>query len=215
MTELVDKRVVDYAEAHSTASPGYLATVEAATRADFPMWGMMVGRQEGRFLELLVFALGARHVLEIGTFTGYSSISMAAGLPEGGRITTCDLDPHHVATARRNIAASPYADRIEVLEGPAIETVSGLPGPFDFVFIDADKTGYDAYFEAVLPKLAPRGLIAFDNTLFAGGVLDESNDNESAVALRRLNDKLAADPRVVVAFTTIRDGVTLVRRAEA
>jgi predicted O-methyltransferase YrrM len=215
MAELIDRRVVDYAETHSTPSPDYLATVEESTRTDFAMWPMMVGRQEGRFLELLVFALGAKRVLEIGTFTGYSSISMAAGLPEGGRITTCDIDPHHVETSRRNIAASPYADRIEVLEGPALETVASLPGPFDFVFIDADKTGYDAYFEAVLPKLAPRGLIALDNTLFAGGVLDGTNENESAVALRSLNDKLAADPRVVVAFTTIRDGVTLVRRAEA
>ncbi len=213
MAELIDPRVVSYAEAHSTEPPGHLQEVERGTREGFPAWGMMVGRQEGRFLELLVWAIGATDVLEIGTFTGYSSLAMAAGLAPGGRITTCDIDPVHLATARANIAASPFADRIEVLEGPALESIAGLAGPFDLVFIDADKTGYDAYFEAVLPKLKPRGLIVADNTLFHGGVLEETDGSDSAVALRRFNDKLASDPRVVCAFTTIRDGVTLIRRA--
>jgi len=211
--DLIDPRVVEYAEAHSTEPDPHLRAIYAETKENFKWWGMMVGRQEGRYLEMLVFAVGATRVLEIGTFTGYSSIAMAGGLAPGGKITSCDIDPVHVETARRNIAASPYADRIEVIEGPALETVATLEGPFDFVFIDADKSGYDAYFEAVLPKLAPRGLIACDNTLFGGTVLEE-NDHADGSALRRFNDKLVKDPRVVVAFTTVRDGVTLVRRSD-
>ena len=215
VTDLIDPRVVAYAEQHSTAPPTHLGTVAEATRDAFPAWGMMVGVQEGRFLELLVHATAAASVLEIGTFTGYSSLSMAAGLAPGGRIITCELDPVHAATARANIAASPHADQIEVREGPALATVDGLAGPFDLVFIDADKTGYDAYFEAVLPKLAPRGLIVIDNTLQGGRVLDDHDSSASARAVRALNDKLVADRRVVVAFTTIRDGVTLVRHRSA
>jgi caffeoyl-CoA O-methyltransferase len=215
VTDLIDPRVVAYAEAHSTPPPTHLGTVAEATRDAFSAWGMMVGVQEGRFLELLVFAASAASVLEIGTFTGYSSLAMAAGLPPGGRIVTCELDPLHAATARANIAASPHADQIDVVEGPALVTVAGLPGPFDLVFIDADKTGYDAYVEAVLPKLAPRGIIVIDNTLQAGRVLDDQDNSASAAAVRALNDKLVADPRVVVAFTTVRDGVTLVRRRPA
>ncbi|HMD44594.1 MAG TPA: class I SAM-dependent methyltransferase [Acidimicrobiales bacterium] len=213
MAEFMEPRVVAYAEDHSTPLPAYLERVDEHTRENFPAWGMMVGRQEGRFLELVVFALGATRVLEIGTFTGFSSIAMAAGLAPGGAITTCEVDPVHVTTARANITASPYEDRIEVVEGPALATIEHLDGPFDFVFIDADKTGYDAYFEAVLPKLARRGLIALDNTLQRGEVLDPVGAHDGAVAIAALNDKLAADRRVVCAFTTIRDGVTLVRRA--
>ncbi|MHB8221175.1 MAG: O-methyltransferase [Acidimicrobiales bacterium] len=213
MSEIVDPEAVRYADEHSTALPGYLTTVEEQTRRDFPSWGMMVGRQEGRFLELMVFATRAEHVLEIGTFTGFSSIAMAAGLAPGGTIATCEVDPHHAATARENIAASPYANRITVYEGPALQTIASLSGPFDLVFIDADKTGYDAYFEAVLPKLAPRGVILADNTLFYGGVLPGSPPERNADALKQFNDKLVADPRVVCALTTIRDGVTVIRRA--
>ncbi len=213
MPELTDPAVVEYAETHSTPPPSWLAAVDQSTRSESDWWVMMVGRQEGRFLELLVFAAGARRVLEIGTFTGYSSIAMAAGLPEGGRITTLEVSAEHAAMARRNIGASPYAPVIEVVEGPALESLARLDGPFDLVFIDADKVSYDAYFEAVLPKLSERGLIVADNTLYGGGVLADDPADESARALAAFNDKLAADPRVVCALTTIRDGVTLVRRA--
>ncbi|HLX89610.1 MAG TPA: class I SAM-dependent methyltransferase, partial [Acidimicrobiales bacterium] len=176
--------------------------------------GMMVGTVEGRFLEMLVFALGARRVLEIGTFSGYSSLAMAAGLAPGGRITTCELDPVHAAEARRNIDDSPYAGSIEVVEGPALDTVAGLAGPFDFVFIDADKRSYPAYFEAVLPKLAPRGVIAADNTLWSGNVVNPGDTSEDTAALRAFNDALASDPRVVCVQLSVRDGITLVRRVD-
>ena len=127
---------------------------------------------------------------------------------------TCELSPEHAAFARRHIAASPYADRIEVLEGPAIETIATLSGPFDLVFLDADKVGYRAYYEAVLPKLAPRGIIAADNTLWSGRILDPADTTEDTEALRAFNDFVATDPRVVAVQTTVRDGVTLVRRAD-
>jgi caffeoyl-CoA O-methyltransferase len=212
--DIIAPDVLAYAEAHSTAPSAHLAAVDESTRKDFPGWGMMVGRQEGRFLELLVFATQATAVLEIGTFTGYSSIAMAAGLPEGGSIISLEVDPHHATTARGNIAAAGLESRITVIEGPALESLADLTGPYDLVFIDADKVGYDAYFEAVLPMLAPHGLIVADNTLQHGGVLDgASSYNEAATAIRSFNDKLVDDPRVVCVLTTIRDGVTLIRHA--
>jgi caffeoyl-CoA O-methyltransferase len=223
---MIDPAVLEYAEQHSTAPPGHLGSVDEATRRDFQAWFMMVGRQEGRFLELLVFATGAQSVLEIGTFTGYSALAMAAGLAPGGHITTLEVDAKHAEVARSNIAASPYADRITVVVGPAIESIASLPGPFDLVFIDADKTGYDVYYEAVLPKLGARGLIVCDNTLYSGQVLPGAaagseagasggQRDDNAAALSRFNDKVASDPRVVCALTTIRDGVTLIRRADS
>jgi caffeoyl-CoA O-methyltransferase len=173
-----------------------------------------VGRQEGRFLEMLVFSAQATRVLEIGTFTGYSSMAMAAGLGAGGSIISLEVDPHHAVTARGNIAAAGLESLISVIEGPALRTLEQLQGPFDLVFIDADKVSYDAYYEAVLPKLAPHGLIVVDNTLQHGGVLARTEQpNEAARALRDFNDKVVNDPRVVCVLTTIRDGVTLIRRA--
>jgi caffeoyl-CoA O-methyltransferase len=213
VTHIVEPSLESYATEHSTAPPAFLEELAEDLRATLEFPGMMVGRLEGRFLEMITFALGARSVLEIGTFGGYSSLAMAAGLAPGGRITSCELSPVHAEFARRHIAASPYADRIEVLVGPAIDTIATLSGPFDLVFIDADKSSYPDYFEAVLPKLAPRGLIAADNTLWSGRILDDSDTSEDTVALRSFNDALAVDPRVVVVQTTVRDGVTLIRRA--
>ena len=163
---------------------------------------------------MLVFALRPAWVLEIGTFSGYSALSMAAGLPPGGRISTCELNPEHAAAARAHIAGSPHSARIEVLEGPALDTIARLAGPFGFVFIDADKPGYAGYLEAVLPKLAPGGVIAADNTLWSGQVLDAADTSESTTALRAFNDAVARDPRLVCVQLTVRDGVTLIRRAE-
>ena len=155
MTEIVDPTLESYAAAHTTAPPPHLEALAAELVATLESPGMMVGRLEGRYLELLTFALSATSVLEIGTFGGYSALSMAAGLAPGGTITTCEISPVHAAFARRHIAASPYAGRIEVAEGPALATIATLPGPFDLVFIDADKAAYLDYYEAVLAKLAP------------------------------------------------------------
>jgi caffeoyl-CoA O-methyltransferase len=211
--EIIAPELDAYAAEHTTAPPPYLEALAAELRVTLESPGMMVGRLEGRYLEMLTFALGATSVLEIGTFGGYSALSMAPGLAPGGRIISCELSPVHAEFARRHIAASPYAGVIEVVVGPALDTIATLPGPFDLIFIDADKANYPAYFEAVLPKLAPRGLIAADNTLWSGRILDPSDSTADTVALRRFNDDLAADPRVVVVQTTVRDGVTLVRHA--
>jgi predicted O-methyltransferase YrrM len=190
-----------------------LSALAEETNAEFVAPQMMTGRLEGRLLELLVFTSRARQVLEIGTFSGYSSLSMAAGLPRDGRIVTCEVDPDVAAVARRHIEASPYADQIEVRVGPALEALEELRGRFDFVFVDADKPTYRDYFEAALPMLSARGLIAIDNTLWSGRVVDEPDADESTRALAALNDALAADERVVCAQLTVRDGVTLVPRA--
>jgi len=211
---MIDPEVLEYADAHTTAPPRHLVEVDAATREDFAAWGMMVGRQEGRFLELLVFATQATSVLEIGTFTGYSAMAMAAGLPKGGSIISLEVDPHHATVARGNIAAAGLEHLISVIEGPALASLEQLQGPFDLVFIDADKVSYDAYYEAVLPKLASHGIIVVDNTLQRGGVLDSASDpHQGALALRAFNDKVVDDARVVCVLTTIRDGITLIRRA--
>jgi caffeoyl-CoA O-methyltransferase len=213
VTDIVDPALEAYAAEHTTAPPAHLDALAAELMQTLESPHMMVGRLEGRYLELLTFALSATSVLEVGTFGGYSALAMAAGLAPGGRIVTCELSPVHAAFARRHLAASPYADRIDVVEGPAIETIASLDGPFDFVFLDADKAGYRAYYEAVLPKLAPRGLIAADNTLWSGRLLDPSDTTADTVALREFNDFVASDPRVVAVQTTVRDGVTLIRRA--
>ncbi|HET7486738.1 MAG TPA: O-methyltransferase [Acidimicrobiales bacterium] len=209
---IVDAAVEAYTEAHTTPLPALFdAIAEQARRFEAP--GMLVGPVEGRFLETLVRAAGARRVLEIGTFCGYSALSMAAGLPPDGTIVSCEVHPPHAEAARRFVAESPYAGRIEVRLGPALDTVASLDGPFDLVFIDADKTNYANYFEAVLPKLAPAGLIVVDNTLWSGRVLDDADLDDDTVAIRSFNDLVAKDPRVTCVLLPVRDGVTLVTRA--
>jgi predicted O-methyltransferase YrrM len=210
---IVRPEIEAFAEAHTTQPSPLLVELAEETRATLPIPEMLTGPVEGRFLELLVFSSGARRVLEIGTYSGYSALSMAAGLAEGGHIDTCEIEERHAEVAKRYIARSPYADRITVHLGPALETVAQLEGPYDVIFVDADKTGYDAYYEAVLPKLAPRGLIAFDNMLQSGRVVDDPDSGEGTRAIVALNRKLRDDPRVVSVVLTVRDGVTLVRRA--
>jgi caffeoyl-CoA O-methyltransferase len=213
MADIVDPELEAYALAHTTPPPDYLVALAEETRATLVAPGMMVGPLEGRYLQMLVFALRPRRVLEIGTFSGYSALSMAAGLAPGGRITTCEISPVHAEMARRHIASSPFGDVIDVIEGPALDTLAVLEGPFDFVFIDADKTNYAAYLAAVLPMLAPDGLIAIDNTLWSGQVIDDSDQSDDTKAIRLFNDALVGDERVVCVQTTVRDGVTLVRLA--
>jgi caffeoyl-CoA O-methyltransferase len=213
VTPLVREDIEQYAETHTTPPSDLLQRLADETRATLPLPEMLTGPVEGRFLEFLVFTLAARRVLEIGTYSGYGALSMAAALPPDGHLDTCEIEPRHAEVARRYIAESPFADRITVHFGPALETLDRLDGPFDFVFIDADKTGYAAYYEAVLPKLSDRAIIAFDNTLQAGRVVDPSADDASTRAIAQLNDRLAADPRVACVLLTVRDGVTLVRKA--
>jgi caffeoyl-CoA O-methyltransferase len=209
MSFLVDDAIEEYAERHSTAPEPLLAELADETRRTMRAPQMLTGPVEGRVLELLVHATAARRVLEIGTFTGYAALSMAAALPEDGRLDTCDVEPAHVEVARRYVSQSPHAAKITIHLGPALDTIAQLEGEFDFVFIDADKRNYDSYYEAVLPRLSERGLIAIDNTLWSGRVLDPQDDDTRAIVA--LNDKLAGDERVVCVQLTVRDGITLVR----
>jgi caffeoyl-CoA O-methyltransferase len=210
MSDLVRSDVDAYAAAHTTALPAWMQRLHAEAVADLPYASMLSGPVVGRLLETLVFALRPRLVVEIGTYAGYSALAMAAALPPGGRVVTLELQDTHADFAQRHIDASPYADRIEIVRGPALESLARLDGPFDLVFIDADKTGYPDYYEAALAKLAPSGLIVADNTLRDGGVL--APDSESDRVMAALNDRWASDERVIVTQLTVRDGVTLIRR---
>jgi caffeoyl-CoA O-methyltransferase len=207
-----DPAVEDYAARHTTPPSQALIRVTTATHVAFsPQAGMIVGTVEGRLLALLVAVSGASRILEIGTFTGYSAIAMAEALPAGGKLTTLEIDPEHAAVATSLVEAAGVADRVEIVLGPAIESLRELEGPFDLVFIDADKPSYPDYFEAVVPLVRPGGLIVADNVLWSGQVLDESDDPSTA-ALRVFNHLVLHDPRVECAMLTIRDGVTLIRR---
>jgi caffeoyl-CoA O-methyltransferase len=203
----------EYAELHTTPDTDRLVELAAETYRALADPQMMSGPVQGRFLQMLVHALRPRLVVEIGTFCGYASLSMAEVLPPDGRIITCEINPKHAELARRHIALSPYHDRITVELGPALDTLRRLDGPFDLVFIDADKVSYVDYYEAALAKLAPHGLIAADNALWNGEVLDPDSPDPDAQALRAFNDAVAHDPRISCVLVTIRDGITLIRPA--
>jgi predicted O-methyltransferase YrrM len=209
---IVDPRIEEYVVAHTTPAPPLLEQLAEETRSTLRSPQMLTGPVEGRFLQTLVYVSGARRVLELGTYSGYSSISMAAALPDGGRIDTCEVESQHAAVARRYIEEAGYADRITVHEGPGLETIARLEGDFDLVFIDADKDNYVNYYEAVLPRLSERGLIAADNTLWSGRVVGD-DDSEGTRAIVAFNEHVRADARVVSVMLSIRDGVTLIRRA--
>ena len=205
------EEIEEYAIEHTEPPTDVLARLATETRETMERPQMMVGALEGRFLEFLVRLACPRLVLELGTFTGYSSISMAPALPEGGRIVTCDIDERAQAIAKRYAEEAGIADRIDYRLGPGLETIAGLDGPFDFVFIDADKDGYVDYYEAVLPKLADDGLIIADNVLWSGRVVDPEPD-ETTRTIMAFNDHVRRDERVVAVMLTVRDGMTLIRR---
>jgi len=205
------EEIEEYALAHTEPPTDVLKRLAAETRETMEAPQMMVGPLEGRFLQLLVRLASPRLVLELGTFTGYSSISMASALPGGGRIVTCDIDERAVAIARRYAEEAGVVDLIDYRLGPGLETIAGLDGPFDFVFIDADKESYVDYYEAVLPKLADDGLIVADNVLWSGRVV-EPEPEETTRTIMEFNEHVRRDERVVAVMLTVRDGMTLIRR---
>jgi caffeoyl-CoA O-methyltransferase len=206
---MLDAALEDYLDELATPLEPLLQENYEATYASLSSPGMIAGPVLGQLLRFLVALLAPARVLEIGTFSGYSALAMAGGLPPEGRIVTCELSPERAAFARSYFDRSPWADRIEVRVGPALETVSGLDGPFDFVFIDADKTGYPAYYDAVVPKLSARGVIAIDNTLRGGDVADPVDEGDRSMAA--FNAHVHADPRTENLTLSVRDGVTLIR----
>jgi caffeoyl-CoA O-methyltransferase len=202
-----------YAEAHSTPPAEVFQRLAAETQETQDLPQMMVGALEGAFLSFVVGMKQPRRVVEIGTFTGWSSIAMASSLPPGATLVTCDVNEETSAIARRYAEEAGVADRIEYRLGPAVETLATLDGPFDLVFIDADKDGYVDYYEAVLPKLADDGVILADNTLATGDVIEPNTP--TAIAISRFNDHVRADERVECVLLTIRDGITLIRKRRA
>jgi caffeoyl-CoA O-methyltransferase len=199
----------DYVERLTSPHDPLLAELSDETREGLGSAEMLSGPVAGRLLELLVWFGRPRRVVEIGTFSGHSALSMAAALPDGGRIDACEIDPERAAFAQRYFDRSPYGPRITLHVGPALETLHSLEGDFDFVFIDADKEGYVDYYEAVLPRLTEHGLIVADNTLWSGSVLEEDDDSP----IVRFNEHVAADPRSTQVVLSVRDGMTLIRRA--
>lgn len=211
MLTLVPEEIEVYAGAHTTALPELLDELVAVTQEKMGGLSMMLsGQVEGTFLQMLAASLGAKRILEIGMFTGFSAQMMAAALPEDGELITCDVNPKAIEIAKSFFARSPHGHKITVREGPALETLKTLEPPFDLVFIDADKENYTNYYEASLPLLGPSGVIAVDNVLWSGNVLDPKD--ESGKAIVAFNDRVQADERVMNVMLTVRDGLTLIRR---
>lgn len=173
---------------------------------------MCTGPIEGQFLKMMVMVSGAKNVVEIGTFTGYASLSMAEALPSDGKLYTMDLNPTCLKMAREYFAKSEHGKKIEIMEGPALDSLKKLDSPIDLVFIDADKTNYPNYYEAVLSKLKKGGIILIDNVLWGGAVLDSTISDDDTKAIRKVNDMVAKDSRVDKVLLTVRDGVYFIRK---
>ncbi|MBJ7330745.1 MAG: O-methyltransferase [Solirubrobacteraceae bacterium] len=211
--DLVSDAVETYVLAHATPFPEPLRALEARVRAELPNSVMLSGPVEGRLLQALIHLARPKLVLELGTYSGYSALVMAQALPPGGRVITCELDEERAAFAAEQFAAIDGGDLIELRLGPALDTIATIDEPIDLVFIDADKGGYIDYYDAVVPKLSPRGLIVADNTLWSGRVAGElAPDDDSGRAIAAFNAHVYADPRTVCVPLTVRDGVTLIWR---
>lgn len=214
-SRFTDPGIDDYAAARSTPPDGHqreLQRVTAERTGDFAR--MQIGDDQALLMEMVVRAMGATRAVEVGTFTGYSALAIARGLGPGGRLLCCDVSEEWTAIAREAWNAAGVADRIELRIGPALDTLRSLPAEeqFDLAFVDADKTGYPAYYEELLPRLRTGGLMLLDNMLQSGRVLDEAETGESVTAIRSLNDAIAADSRVKVVLLTIGDGVSVVQK---
>ena len=215
-TITLDDRLYDYLLENSLREPPVLAKLRAET-AGISGAGMQISPEQGQFMGLLIEILGAKRCLEVGTFTGYSSLSVALSLPGDGRIIACDVDQKVTAIARRYWEEAGVADKIDLRLGPAGETLQGLidqgqGGTYDFAFIDADKDNYDLYYELSLKLLRGGGLMAIDNVLWNGSVADPLKDDADTRAIRALNAKIKDDHRVTCSLVTIGDGLTLARK---
>ncbi len=208
MKKFIDAAVEQFARDHTEPESDLHVRLREETYRVMDRPQMQVDAIEGRFLKMLVRLTGARTILEIGMFTGYSALMMAEGLPDDGRLITCEVDPKAEGIARRYFAESPHGRKITIRIGPALETIKTLSDPVDLVFIDADKANYSSYYEASLPLLKPGGLIVADNVLWSGQVLDPQDaDDHAIVAFDRM---VQSDPRVENVCLTVRDGMMLV-----
>ena len=210
-----EETVSDYLLAHSTAQDDVLARLAEETRSTFPDSARHADqRRRGRAADDAGPAHRCTERVEVGTFTGYSSICIARGLAEGGRLLACDVSGEWTEVAQRYWAEAGVADRIELRLAPAAETLAALPAEqtIDFAFVDADKESYPTYYEELVSRLRPGGLVLLDNVLLGGRIFDDGEQGERAVAMRAVNDRVAADDRVDAVMLPIRDGVTVARR---
>jgi caffeoyl-CoA O-methyltransferase len=211
--DIVDPAINDYLLAHSEPADDVLRDLAEETHRDLSGRArMQISHDEGELLTMLVRLTGARQAVEVGTFTGYSSICIARGLPADGHLLCCDVSEEWTSIARRYWDRAGVTDRIELRIAPAVETLRSLPSEpsIDFAFVDADKTGYPAYVEELLPRMRPGGLLVLDNMLRDGHVLDPRDDDDRAI--HSLNEALVADDRVDVVLLPVRDGVSLARK---
>lgn len=206
--ELVPIAIQSYVEQHTQAEPDLLQQLIHETHENMAAPQMLTGRVQGRFLKLLVMMTSAKRILEIGMFTGYSALSMAEALPADGKLITCDVDEKAKHISEGYFQKSPHGHKIEIRMGPALQTIAELNETFDVVFIDADKSNYANYYEAVLPRVRTGGVIVIDNALWHGHVLKPEND--TAKIMHALNEKILHDNRVENALLTVRDGIQVI-----
>ena len=206
--DFIDEKIEQYAFDHTSEAGELLRRLEEETYEKLEIPQMTTGRIEARFLKLLARLVGAQRILEIGTFGGYSALSMAEALPEGGTLVTCDEDPVAIAFAQKYFSESPHGKKIKQMEGPALESIEKLTGTFDMAFIDADKINYSNYYEDILPMIRPGGLIAVDNVLWSGRVLDPQDESDRAI--HQFNERVVSDQRVESVLLTVRDGLNCI-----
>ena len=212
MKPLVLPDIEAYAEAHSVSESDVRRRLREETFRTMECPQMVVGPLEGAFLQVMAMSVGAKRVLEIGTFTGYSALCFAESLPDDGQVITCDIDPDSTAMAMRYWAQSPHGGKIHLRLAPALETLSQLSGPFDLIFIDADKANYVNYYRRALDLIADQGVILIDNVLWGGDVIKNPPPDTNTAAIQELNRLVHADLRVSAVLVTIRDGIFVIKR---
>jgi caffeoyl-CoA O-methyltransferase len=216
-SRFIEPAIDEYAAQHSTPPDELQLDLQHVTQEQTGSAAeMQIGDDQSVLMEMVVRAMGATRAVEVGTFTGYSALAVARGLGPGGHLLCCDVNESWTAIAREAWERAGVADRIELRIGPGLDTLRALPpgAQFDFAFIDADKTGYASYYEEILARLRPGGLILLDNMLQGGRVIEPETNDEAVLAIRALNDVIAADPRVKVLLVPIGDGISVVQKLE-
>jgi caffeoyl-CoA O-methyltransferase len=211
---LLSSELADYLVAHGSPPDAVQEALIEETAALGAVAGMQISPEQGAFLTVLTRLLGARNAIEIGTFTGYSALCIARGLPDDGRLICCDVSEEWTSVGRKAWASAGVADRIDLRIAPALDTLGALPAgeTFDLAFIDADKPNYANYYEALVPRMRVNGAILVDNVLWDGRVIQADADDDNTVAIRAFNDLVAADPRVETVMLPIADGLTIARK---
>ena len=206
--DFIDEKIEEYAFDHTSYEGDLLEQLEEETYEKLEIPQMTTGRIEARLLKLLARLVGAKRILEIGTFAGYSALSMAEALPEEGELVTCEIDPEAIIFAKKYFNLSPHGKKITLMEGSALESLRKISGSFDMAFIDADKENYSNYYEAILPLIRSGGLIAIDNVLWSGCALDPKDKSDKAI--HQLNERVIRDERVESVLLTVRDGLNCI-----